>query len=73
MLDTVIRALSMAGMLFNICTQSAETVKLCMTDQHIWLYPEIRRAWDLYTRRELPYSSEGVILEVPRHTSGQGN
>lgn len=58
MLDTVIRALSMAGMLFNICTQSAETVKLCMTDQHVWLWPEIQRAWDLYTERELPYQEE---------------
>jgi len=58
MVDTVIRALSMAGMLFNICTQSAETVKLCMTDHHVWLWPEIQRAWDLYTERELPYQEE---------------
>ena len=63
MLDTVIRALSMAGMLFNICTQSAETVKLCMTDHHIWLWPEIQRAWDLYTERDQIYSDERETLE----------
>ena len=46
MLDSIIRGIGMASILFNICTQSPETVKLCMTDQHIWLWPKIQRAWD---------------------------
>ena len=62
MVDTILRALGMAGMLFNICTQSAETVKLCMTDHHVWLWPEIRRGWELYTKREVPYASEADTL-----------
>ena len=59
----MMQALSMALMLLKICTQSVETVKLCMTDQHIWLYPELRRAWDLYTRREVPYQQEADRLD----------
>lgn len=58
----MLRAFSMAWMLLQICTQSPETVKLCMTDQHIWLWPEIQRAWDLYTERELPYQEEADRL-----------
>ena len=54
----MLRTFSMAWMLLQICTQSAETVKACMTDQHIWLWPEIRRGWELYTERELPYADE---------------
>ena len=59
----MLRAFSMAWMLLQICTQSPETVKACMTDQHIWLWPEIQRAWDLYTEREQIYSDEREILE----------
>ena len=39
----MIRALSMAGMLLKICTQSPEAIQACLTDQHIWLYPELIR------------------------------
>ena len=69
----MLRALSMAWMLLKICTQSPEAIQACMTDQHVWLYPEIRRGWELYTGRELPYESEPVRMLVPRHASGQGN
>ena len=41
MLDSIIRGIGMASMLFNICTQSPETVKICMTDQHVWLWPTV--------------------------------
>ena len=58
----MIRAFSMAWMLLKICTQSPEAIKACMTDQHIWLYPEIRRGWELYTKRELPYQQEADRL-----------
>ena len=63
MIDTIFRALGMAGMLFNICTQTPETIKACMTDQHIWLWPEIQRGWELYTEREQIYSDEQETLE----------
>ena len=59
----MLRALSMAWMLLKICTQSPEAIQACMTDQHVWLYPEIRRGWELYTGREVPYESEDVRLE----------
>ena len=56
-------ALSMALMLLRICTQSPDTIKACMTDQHVWLWPEIRRGWDLYTQRELPYQEEADRMD----------
>ena len=52
------QALSMAIMLLRICTQSPEAIQACMTDQHIWLWPEVWRGIELYTGREVPYSSE---------------
>ena len=39
----MLRALSMAWMLLKICTQSPEAIQACMTDQHVWLYPELIR------------------------------
>ena len=65
MADTILRALSMAAMLFRICTQSPETIQACMTDQHIWLWPEIQRGIELYTGREQVYSDEQEVLENP--------
>ena len=53
----------MAWMLLRICTQSPETVKACMTDQHIWLWPEVRRGVELYLGREQNYSNEREIVE----------
>ena len=62
MADTILRALSMAAMLLRICTQSPETIQACMTDQHIWLWPEIQRGIELYTEREVPYQEEAGRL-----------
>ena len=58
------QALSMAIMLLRICTQSPEAIQACMTDQHIWLWPEIRRGVELYLGHEIPYSSEHGKLEA---------
>ena len=52
----------MAAMLLRICTQSPETIQACMTDQHIWLWPEIQRGIELYTEREVPYQEEAGRL-----------
>ena len=58
MLSSIGNGLSMALMLLRICTQSPETVKACMTDQHIWLWPEVWRGIELVTGLEVPYSEE---------------
>ena len=59
----MLRALSMAWMLLQVCAQSPENIKACLTDQHIWLWPEVRRGIELYTGREQIYSSERQILD----------
>ena len=52
----------MAWMLFQICTQNPQTIKACMTDQHIWLWPEVWRGVELYMQWELPYQEEADRL-----------
>ena len=60
----MLRAFSMTWMLFQICTQSPENIKACMTDQHIWLWPEVWRGVELYLQWELPYQEEAVRLGI---------
>ena len=48
----------MIVMLFNICNQSPDTRKACLSDWDVWLYPEIQRGWDLYTGKYVPYQEE---------------
>jgi len=36
--------------------------KNCENPQE-WLYPELKRAWDLYTGEEIPYQDEKDLLE----------
>ncbi len=63
MLNTVLRALSMAFMLLKICVQSPDNLRACVTDHHVWLWPEVVRAWELYSGRTLPYQDEADRLE----------
>jgi len=53
----------MCVMLFNMCAQNPQTRKACMTDHHIWLWPELQRAWDIYTEKEKPYQEEKDKLD----------
>jgi len=52
------RLFTMIVMLFNMCNQSPETRKACLSDWDVWLYPEIQRGWDLYTGKHVPYQEE---------------
>jgi len=54
----VLRVLSMLWMLVQMCTSNPQNLKACLTDQHVWLWPEVKRGWELYTRREVPYQAE---------------
>lgn len=56
------RLITMMVMLFNICNQNPQTRKACLSDWEVWLYPEIRRAWALYTGDEKPYDEERRVL-----------
>lgn len=48
----------MLWMLVEMCTSNPHNLKACMTDQHVWLWPEVRRGWELYTQQEKPYQAE---------------
>lgn len=63
MLHAISSACSMALMLFRICVSHPDNLQACMTNHDEWLWPEIERAWDLYTGEELPYQEESVKLE----------
>ena len=67
MLDDLVRLFSMIVMLFNICNQSPDTRKACLSDWDVWLYPEIQRGWDLYTGKYVPYQEEKEFLDE-QHT-----
>ena len=61
MMNEIVRVFTMAVMLFNICNQSPDTRKACMSDWDVWLYPELQRAWDLRFGIETPYESENSV------------
>ena len=60
-MNEIVRVFTMAVMLFNICNQSPDTRKACMSDWDVWLYPELQRAWDLRFGIETPYESENSV------------
>ena len=62
-ISNIQRVITMAAMLFNMCNQNPQTRQACMSDWDVWLYPEIQRAWDLYTNVEQPYGEERRVLE----------
>ena len=54
----MLNALSMAVMLVQMCVSHPDNIKACLTDQHVWLWPEVQRGLDLYLGHEQPYSTE---------------
>jgi hypothetical protein len=50
-------------MLFNICNSNDFNRKQCMKDWDVWLFPEIQRAWDMYTEQYVPYQEERDKLD----------
>lgn len=47
------------------CVTVPSNWKYCFNDMDQWLYPELVRGWELYTGREVPYSTEkpGILGE----------
>jgi len=58
MVSEIGRWITMVMMLFTMCNQSPETRQACMTDWDVWLYPELKRGWDLRFGGEKPYQEE---------------
>lgn len=40
------------------CVMNPSNWQYCFSDWDQWLYPELVRGWELYTGREVPYSTE---------------
>ena len=45
------------------CVTIPHNWQYCFNDWDVWLYPEIRRAWDLMQGDEVPYQEEKEYLE----------
>ena len=62
-MDQIFTLLSMFVMLFNICNQSDFNRQQCMKDWDVWLYPELKKGWELYTGEKTPYQEEKEKLD----------
>lgn len=62
-LSPILNLLTMIIMLFNICNSNDFNRKQCMKDWDVWLFPEIQRAWDMYTEQYVPYQEERDKLD----------
>ena len=63
MIDQFFRMLSMLVMLFNICNSNEFNRKQCLTDIDVWLVPELKKGWELYTGEKTPYQEEKEKLD----------
>ena len=63
MIDQFFRMLSMLIMLFNVCNQSDFNRQQCMKDWDVWLVPELKKGWELYTGEKTPYQEEKEKLD----------
>ena len=46
------------GTLVVPCVTDPRNWQQCFSNWDQWLYPELVRGWELYTGREVPYSTE---------------
>lgn len=53
----------MAVMLFNMCNSNEFNRQACMKDWDTWLIPELVRAWNIKTGKEIPYQNEENMVE----------
>lgn len=45
------------------CVTNPDNWKYCFTNHDQWLWPEVHRALDIITKREVPYQEEQEVLE----------
>lgn len=45
-------------LLFNMCNSNDFNRKQCLKDWDIWLYPELKRGWDIYMNNSILYEEE---------------
>ena len=67
----IVRLISMLIMLFNICNSNDFNRKQCLTDMDLWFWPEIQRAWEIYTEQYTPYQEEHDILKEREASTNQ--
>lgn len=63
MITEIFRFFSMVVALFNMCNSNAFNRAQCMKDWDKWLWPEIVRAWELKSGKEVPYQEEKDKLQ----------
>tara|TARA_S200002703_G_scaffold55035_2_gene47635 strand:- start:16545 stop:16769 length:225 start_codon:yes stop_codon:yes gene_type:complete len=57
-IDALKNFILMSLMLFNVCNSNDFNREQCMKDWDVWLYPELKRAWDIYRNNSILYQDE---------------
>ena len=55
--------ITMLVMLFNMCNSNEFNRQACMKDWDTWLIPELVRAWNIKSGKEIPYQDEKDMVE----------
>ncbi len=55
--------ITMLVMLFNMCNSNEFNRQACMKDWDQWLIPELVRAWNIKSGKEIPYQDEKDMVE----------
>ncbi len=62
-LSNILRLFHMLIMVFNICNSNDFNRQQCMKDWDVWLVPELKKGWELYTGKQTPYQEEKEKLD----------
>ncbi len=50
-------------LVLGMCNSNDFNRQQCMKEWDVWLVPELKKGWDIYSGKEVPYQNEKEILE----------
>ena len=50
-------------LVLSMCNSNDFNRQQCMKEWDVWLVPELKKGWDIYSGKEVPYQNEKEILE----------
>ena len=62
-MSIILKIINMFILLFTMCNSNDFNRQQCMKDWDVWLVPELKKGWELYTGEQTPYQEEKDKLD----------
>ena len=62
-ISIILKIINMFILVLSMCNSNDFNRQQCMKEWDVWLVPELKKGWDIYSGKEVPYQNEKEILE----------